>query len=146
MYGCSALQIYSLLQELDNVAIVEKVLLVNAVELFLKLPFRLSSCSNNVLKITDGVDNMGTMVWPLFGALAFSWILTYFSIWKGVKVTGKIMYFTGKCLSIYTQSWIEIYVIFESLENHRQPLRNILKSLFLFTYSNHLYTSLQNLF
>lgn len=50
----------------------------------------------NVLRITDGVDDMGTFVWPLFGALLFSWLLTYFSIWKGVKVTGKIMYFTGK--------------------------------------------------
>lgn len=50
---------------------------------------------NRVLQITDGVDEMGTMVWPLFGALVFSWLCTYFAIWKGVKVTGKIMYFTA---------------------------------------------------
>nr|UYG55591.1 GAT-2 [Macrophthalmus japonicus] len=50
---------------------------------------------NRVLQITDGVGDMGTMVWPLFGALVFSWICTYFAIWKGVKVTGKIMYFTA---------------------------------------------------
>ncbi|ROT67869.1 sodium- and chloride-dependent GABA transporter 2 [Penaeus vannamei] len=48
-----------------------------------------------VLQITDGVDEMGTMVWPLFGTLLFAWVLTYFAIWKGVKVTGKIMYFTA---------------------------------------------------
>lgn len=51
--------------------------------------------SRSVLQITDGVDEMGGMVWPLFGALVFSWVCTYFAIWKGVKVTGKIMYFTG---------------------------------------------------
>ncbi|XP_076063249.1 sodium- and chloride-dependent GABA transporter 3-like [Oratosquilla oratoria] len=50
---------------------------------------------HNVLQITDGVHDMGTMVWPLFGTLIFSWVLTYFAIWKGVKVTGKIMYFTA---------------------------------------------------
>lgn len=53
------------------------------------------SRSNRVLQITDGVGEMGGMVWPLFGALVFSWLCTYFAIWKGVKVTGKIMYFTG---------------------------------------------------
>lgn len=50
---------------------------------------------HKVLQITEGVDDMGGMVWPLFGTLLFSWILTYFAIWKGVKVTGKIMYFTA---------------------------------------------------
>lgn len=56
--------------------------------------------SNRVLQITDGVDVLGTMVWPLFGTLLFSWVCTYFAIWKGVKVTGKIMYFTGKPLGM----------------------------------------------
>ncbi|XP_018009290.1 sodium- and chloride-dependent creatine transporter 1 [Hyalella azteca] len=50
---------------------------------------------NKVLQITDGVDDMGGMVWPLFGCLIFCWVCTYFAIWKGVKVTGKIMYFTA---------------------------------------------------
>ena len=53
-------------------------------------------CSRKALQITSGVDDMGEMVWPLFGLLVFAWICTYFAIWKGVKVTGKIMYFTGK--------------------------------------------------
>ncbi|XP_066967258.1 sodium- and chloride-dependent GABA transporter 2-like [Macrobrachium rosenbergii] len=48
-----------------------------------------------VLQITEGVHDMGGMVWPLFGTLLFSWFCTYFAIWKGVKVTGKIMYFTA---------------------------------------------------
>ncbi|KAB7493651.1 Sodium- and chloride-dependent GABA transporter 2 [Armadillidium nasatum] len=61
---------------------------------------------HNVLRITDGVHDMGTMVWPLFGALAFSWLLTYFAIWKGVKVTGKIMYFTAHLIiHLYTATF-----------------------------------------
>ena len=51
--------------------------------------------SHNVLQISSGIDEMGTMVWPLFFTLVFCWVCTYFAIWKGVKVTGKIMYFTG---------------------------------------------------
>lgn len=50
---------------------------------------------HNALQITNGIDDMGTMVWPLFGCLIFCWITCYFAIWKGVKVTGKIMYFTA---------------------------------------------------
>lgn len=48
-----------------------------------------------VLQITSGVHDMGGMVWPLFGCLFTCWVLTYFAIWKGVKVTGKIMCFTA---------------------------------------------------
>ena len=55
----------------------------------------LFSCRRRVIQITDGVDDMGEMVWPLLGMLVLSWVLTYLAIWKGVKVTGKIMYFTG---------------------------------------------------
>lgn len=59
---------------------------------------------------------MGTMVWPLFGALVFSWICTYFAIWKGVKVTGKIMYFTGTSIA-------RVPPLGEDLsEHHQQPV------------------------
>lgn len=59
---------------------------------------------------------MGTMVWPLFGALVFSWVCTYFAIWKGVKVTGKIMYFTG------TSRAKQLALIDDLCHHHQQPV------------------------
>uniref|UniRef100_A0A0P4W0H7 Transporter n=1 Tax=Scylla olivacea TaxID=85551 RepID=A0A0P4W0H7_SCYOL len=71
---------------------------------------------NRVLQITEGVHEMGTMVWPLFGALIFSWLCTYFAIWKGVKVTGKIMYFTG------TSHARQLALIEDLCHHHQQPV------------------------
>eukprot|EP00057_Strongylocentrotus_purpuratus_P031291 XP_784181.2 PREDICTED: sodium- and chloride-dependent GABA transporter 1 [Strongylocentrotus purpuratus] len=50
---------------------------------------------NRVLGISDGIDNIGGLRWDLVGCLALGWILTYLCIVKGVKQTGKIVYFTA---------------------------------------------------
>ncbi|XP_041944405.1 sodium- and chloride-dependent GABA transporter 2-like isoform X2 [Alosa sapidissima] len=48
-----------------------------------------------VLNITDNVYEMGNMRWELALCLLLSWILCYFCVWKGVKSTGKVVYFTA---------------------------------------------------
>uniref|UniRef100_A0A4W3JGP9 Transporter n=1 Tax=Callorhinchus milii TaxID=7868 RepID=A0A4W3JGP9_CALMI len=56
--------------------------------LFLRYSYRL-------LQISSGIDQMGKMRWELFGLLIVSWIIVYFCIFKGVKSTGKVVYFTA---------------------------------------------------
>ncbi|XP_030015863.1 sodium- and chloride-dependent GABA transporter 2-like [Sphaeramia orbicularis] len=48
-----------------------------------------------VLRLSDGIDEIGDMCWDLVGCLLLSWIVCYFCIWKGVKTSGKVVYFTA---------------------------------------------------
>uniref|UniRef100_A0A670YHV7 Transporter n=1 Tax=Pseudonaja textilis TaxID=8673 RepID=A0A670YHV7_PSETE len=48
-----------------------------------------------VLNISDGIEHLGTVRWELSLCLLLAWIICYFCIWKGVKSTGKVVYFTA---------------------------------------------------
>ncbi|XP_061694134.1 sodium- and chloride-dependent creatine transporter 1 isoform X2 [Syngnathoides biaculeatus] len=50
---------------------------------------------NKVLKISSGLDDPGHVNWELLLCLITVWLLVYFCVWKGVKSTGKIVYFTA---------------------------------------------------
>uniref|UniRef100_A0AAQ5ZJU9 Transporter n=1 Tax=Amphiprion ocellaris TaxID=80972 RepID=A0AAQ5ZJU9_AMPOC len=50
---------------------------------------------NKVLNISSGLDEPGNLNWELMLCLMAVWVLVYFCVWKGVKSTGKIVYFTA---------------------------------------------------
>ncbi|KAM3868931.1 sodium- and chloride-dependent GABA transporter ine [Diretmus argenteus] len=48
-----------------------------------------------MLEQTGGLEETGGMRWELFLLLLLAWILVYLCIFKGVKSTGKVVYFTA---------------------------------------------------
>ncbi|KAJ4929784.1 hypothetical protein JOQ06_018805 [Pogonophryne albipinna] len=48
-----------------------------------------------MLQQSGGVDEAGLIRWELFLILLLAWIIIYFCIFKGVKSTGKVVYFTA---------------------------------------------------
>ncbi|XP_053334275.1 sodium- and chloride-dependent GABA transporter 3-like isoform X2 [Clarias gariepinus] len=48
-----------------------------------------------VLNISPGIEILGILNWEIFFCLLASWMACYFCIWKGVKSTGKAVYFTA---------------------------------------------------
>ncbi|XP_041356928.1 sodium- and chloride-dependent taurine transporter-like [Gigantopelta aegis] len=48
-----------------------------------------------VLQLSSDVGEPGTIKWDLALCLLLAWIVVYFCIWKGIKSSGKVMYFTA---------------------------------------------------
>nr|XP_033782604.1 sodium- and chloride-dependent creatine transporter 1-like [Geotrypetes seraphini] len=50
---------------------------------------------NKVLRISGGLSEPGPLNWHMILCLLATWTIVYFCIWKGVKSTGKVVYFTA---------------------------------------------------
>ncbi|KAI7802390.1 hypothetical protein IRJ41_008736 [Triplophysa rosa] len=48
-----------------------------------------------VLSLSGGIEQMGHINWEILLCLIAMWMTCYFCIWKGVKSTGKVVYFTA---------------------------------------------------
>ncbi|KAG7472575.1 hypothetical protein MATL_G00110080 [Megalops atlanticus] len=48
-----------------------------------------------VLGLSVGIEEMGSVRWELALCLLLCWIICYFCVWRGVKSTGKVVYFTA---------------------------------------------------
>ncbi|XP_076152972.1 sodium- and chloride-dependent GABA transporter 2-like [Alosa pseudoharengus] len=48
-----------------------------------------------VLKLSPGPDQLGSVNWRLALCLLIVWVVCYFCVWKGVKSTGKVVYLTA---------------------------------------------------
>ncbi|XP_053661681.1 sodium-dependent proline transporter [Anopheles marshallii] len=50
---------------------------------------------NEILHISDSIDHMGGIVWPLLVCDVIAWIVIFCCIAKGVQSVGKVVYFTA---------------------------------------------------
>ncbi|XP_033996061.1 sodium- and chloride-dependent GABA transporter 2-like [Trematomus bernacchii] len=50
---------------------------------------------HRVLKISSGIEDVGSLRWELVFCLILAWVLCYFCVWKGIKSTGKAAFFTA---------------------------------------------------
>ncbi|KAK3083343.1 hypothetical protein FSP39_020166 [Pinctada imbricata] len=48
-----------------------------------------------VLQISGGIDQPGGVIWELAICLLVVWIVVYFCVWRGIRWTGKVVYFTA---------------------------------------------------
>ncbi|XP_037643798.1 sodium- and chloride-dependent GABA transporter 3-like [Sebastes umbrosus] len=48
-----------------------------------------------VLGMSGGIEELGSVRWDLALCLLTCWVFCYFSIWKGVRSSGKVAYFTA---------------------------------------------------
>lgn len=49
----------------------------------------------HVLDISDGLHDMGSIRWEIWGCFMAAWIIVYLCIIKGIKTSGKVVYFTA---------------------------------------------------
>lgn len=48
-----------------------------------------------VLQMSNGFEEFGQIRWELVACLFIVWVLVYFSLWKSVRSSGKVLYFTA---------------------------------------------------
>lgn len=66
------------------------------------------------LKVSGGIEEVGSLRWELVLCLILTWVICYFCVWKGVKSTGKVTHMQniGKERKMITETNLTlIYVV-----------------------------------
>nr|XP_032825522.1 sodium- and chloride-dependent creatine transporter 1-like [Petromyzon marinus] len=54
-----------------------------------------NTCRRNVLRMSTGIHDLGSVNWQMLLCLLAIWIVVYFCVWKGIKFSGKVVYVTA---------------------------------------------------
>ena len=88
-----------------------------------------------VLRQSSGIEDVGGLVWPLALCLLASWIIIYASVWKGIKLTGKVRQWF--CLYWWNNFEMNFIIMVTTYENRSDnPLKTITNFYYLITYRN----------
>ena len=63
----------------------------------------------NVLEITDGIENLGSVRWSLLGCLALAWLVVFLCLCKGVKSSGRVINYTHLLYSLLAEVYYCYY-------------------------------------
>ncbi|EDO31545.1 predicted protein [Nematostella vectensis] len=61
---------------------------------------------NYILRLSDGIGEAGEIRWQILVCLILAWVGVYFCMWKGVKSSGKVVYFTA------TFPYLVLFILF----------------------------------
>lgn len=100
----------------------------------------------NVLSISDGIENMGSVKWDLALCLLAMWVICFFCIWKGVKSTGKVS--LNSAVVYVVVRWIisqaRVHGVYDRVSGHQLLAcfsHFFCKGIVLTMYIEHLYQS-----
>uniref|UniRef100_A0A8C1JMF3 Transporter n=1 Tax=Cyprinus carpio TaxID=7962 RepID=A0A8C1JMF3_CYPCA len=79
----------------DCVNLAAKNLTLNRTTLINSTPAATEFWERRVLSLSGGIEEIGKINWEILLCLIAMWVICYFCIWKGVKSTGKVVYFTA---------------------------------------------------
>ncbi|XP_043120778.1 sodium- and chloride-dependent GABA transporter 2-like isoform X2 [Puntigrus tetrazona] len=79
----------------DCVNLAEQNLTLNQTKLIHSTPAATEFWERRVLSLSGGIEEIGQINWEIVLCLIAVWVICYFCIWKGIKSTGKVVYFTA---------------------------------------------------
>lgn len=65
------------------------------------------STRRRALKVSGGIEEVGSLRWELVLCLILTWVICYFCVWKGVKSTGKV---THTHIHTYTHTLLYTHI------------------------------------